>query len=152
MNASERTDWLSIGEVAQRSGLAASALRFYEAQGLIASARTDGGQRRYPRHTLRRLGFIRAAQALGLPLPGIRAALAQLPEGRTPTKADWAELSKTWLPDIDARIAALELLKTKLTACIGCGCLSLRTCALNNPGDEAAAHGPGAIWLRPARK
>jgi MerR family redox-sensitive transcriptional activator SoxR len=151
MNTPQRNDHLSIGDLAARAGVATSALRFYESLGLIASWRTDGAQRRYPRHTLRRLGFIRAAQALGLQLPEIAAALATLPQARTPTKADWAALSQAWLPQIEARIAALELLKTKLTHCIGCGCLSLKTCALNNPGDQVASRGPGPVWLQPLR-
>ena len=135
--------WLPIGEVARRAGVAASALRYYEDQGLIAGGRSAGGQRQYPRHVLRRIGFIRAAQAVGLTLVDIRVALATLPEGRTPTKADWARLARGWQPLIDARIAALHKLRDNLAGCIGCGCLSLKACALYNPGDAAADEGPG---------
>ncbi len=141
--------WLPIGELARRAGVAASALRYYEDQGLIAGGRTAGGQRQYPRHVLRRLGFIRAAQAVGLTLADIQAALATLPEGRTPTKADWARLARGWQPLIDERIAALQRLRSNLAGCIGCGCLSLKACALYNPGDAAAAEGPGPRRLMP---
>ena len=137
---------LTIGELSRRSGVAPSALRFYESLGLISAERTPGNQRRYPRHALRRLAFVRAAQRVGLNLVEVAAALASLPEGRTPTKADWARVSRRWTARIDAQIADLERLKTKLTACVGCGCLSLRTCALSNPGDEQAA-GAGPAWL-----
>lgn len=135
---------MSIGQLARRAGVAASALRFYEAEGLIAGSRSAGGHRQYPRHVLRRVAFIRAAQVVGLTLPQIRAALATLPEGRTPTKADWARLSAGWAPLLDARIAALQRLRGKLTGCIGCGCLSLKACALYNPDDIEGADGPGA--------
>jgi MerR family redox-sensitive transcriptional activator SoxR len=138
---------LSIGEVAERAGVAPSALRFYEREGLIAAHRSDGGQRRYDREVLRRVAFIRAAQRVGLSLDDIRASLAGLPQGRTPTKADWTRLSKGWRPLIEDRIAQLERLRDKLDSCIGCGCLSLKTCALSNPDDVAAADGPGAVWL-----
>lgn len=141
--------WLPIGELARRAGVAASALRYYEDQGLIAGGRTAGGQRQYPRHVLRRVGFIRAAQAVGLTLADIHAALATLPEGRTPTKADWARLARGWQPLLDARIAALQRLRDNLAGCIGCGCLSLKACALYNPGDTAAAEGPGPRRLMP---
>lgn len=140
---------LSIGEVSARSGLAPSALRFYEEQGLLAADRTTGGQRRYAKAVLRRLAFVRAAQRVGLSLEDIRAALATLPEQRTPTLADWRRLSAGWTPLLDARIAELQRLRDSLTSCIGCGCLSLRRCALYNPGDGAAAHGPGARYLLP---
>lgn len=143
------SDALTIGALAARSGVAASALRFYEAQGLIASQRSSGNQRRYARHMLRRVAFIRAAQALGVPLAEVAAALATLPEGRTPTKADWQRLARGWLPRLDARIAALTQLRSQLTACVGCGCLSMQTCALYNTADEAARLGPGARSLRP---
>lgn len=139
--------WLPIGQLARRSGVAASALRFYEEQGLISGARSAGGRRQYPRHVLRRIGFIRAAQSLGLGLAEIRAALAGLPDGRTPTKADWQRLSRGWRPLIDARIAALQRLRDQLDACIGCGCLSLKACALYNPDDGAARRGSGPRYL-----
>lgn len=139
---------MSIGQLAQRAGVAASALRFYEAEGLLAGSRSAGGHRQYARHALRRVAFIRAAQAVGLSLPQIKAALATLPDSRTPTKADWARLSATWAPLLDARIAALQKLRGQLTSCIGCGCLSLKACALYNPRDEAGNTGPGARLLR----
>ena len=140
---------LTIGELAERSGVATSALRYYESQGLIHSERTTGNQRRYQRATLRRVAFIRSAQRVGLTLEEIAEALATLPEGRTPTKADWARLSHGWRPRLDAQIERLERLRSKLDGCIGCGCLSLRTCALQNPDDEVAARGPGAVYLEP---
>ena len=139
---------LSIGEVAERAGIAHSALRFYEAEGLIAATRSAGGHRQYPRHALRRVAFIRAAQTVGLSLPQIKAALATLPDSRTPTKADWARLSASWAPLLDARIAALQALRQKLTGCIGCGCLSLKACALYNPADKVSDDGAGARLLR----
>lgn len=138
---------MSIGQLAQRAGVATSALRFYEAEGLIAGNRSAGGHRQYPRHVLRRVAFIRAAQVVGLTLPQIKAALATLPEGRTPTKADWARLSASWAPLLDERIAALQRLRSKLTGCIGCGCLSLKACALYNPQDTAGDEGAGARLL-----
>ncbi|MDR7298596.1 MerR family redox-sensitive transcriptional activator SoxR [Pelomonas aquatica] len=138
---------LSIGQLAQRAGVATSALRFYEAEGLLAGSRSAGGHRQYPRHALRRVAFIRAAQNVGLTLPQIKAALATLPDGRTPTKADWARLSASWAPLLDARIAALQALRAKLTGCIGCGCLSLKACALYNPLDVKRNEGPGARML-----
>ena len=138
---------LTIGELARRSGVATSALRFYEAEGLLAGSRSAGGHRQYPRHALRRVAFIRAAQTVGLSLPQIKAALASLPDSRTPTKADWARLSAGWAPLLDARIAALQQLRERLTGCIGCGCLSLKACALYNPQDEAGASGAGARLL-----
>jgi MerR family redox-sensitive transcriptional activator SoxR len=140
---------LSIGDLSARSGVATSALRYYEDQGLIRAERTGGNQRRYPRATLRRVAFIRSAQRVGLTLEEIAEALATLPEGRTPTKADWSRLSRSWRPRIDAQIERLERLRAKLDGCIGCGCLSLRTCALNNPDDMVAARGPGAAYLEP---
>lgn len=139
---------ITIGQLARRAGIATSAVRFYEAEGLLASSRSAGGHRQYPRHALRRVAFIRAAQAVGLTLPQIKAALATLPDSRTPTKADWARLSSSWAPLLDARIAALQQLRQRLTGCIGCGCLSLKACALYNPQDEAAAQGAGARLLR----
>lgn len=138
---------LPIGEVARRAGIAASALRFYEAEGLLRAARSRGGRRHYPKSTLRRIAFIRAAQQVGLTLPEIRAALAALPDARTPTRADWARLARAWTPLIDQRIDALTRLRDRLTSCIGCGCLSLKACALYNPGDKAGAAGPGARYL-----
>jgi MerR family transcriptional regulator, redox-sensitive transcriptional activator SoxR len=140
---------LTIGEVSARAGVATSALRYYEDQGLIHAERTGGNQRRYARATLRRVAFIRSAQRVGLSLEEIAEALGTLPEGRTPTRADWARLSRSWRPRIDAQIERLERLREKLDGCIGCGCLSLRTCALNNPDDEVAARGPGAAFLEP---
>jgi MerR family redox-sensitive transcriptional activator SoxR len=140
-------DWISIGELADRTGVATSALRFYEDQGLIEAERTPGGQRRYHREVLRRVAFIGAAQTVGLRLEEIGAALAGLPQGRTPNKADWERLSRGWRPLLDERIAALERLRDELTSCIGCGCLSLRACALFNPQDRAAKQGAGPRYL-----
>jgi len=134
---------LSIGALSERTGVAPSALRFYEAEGLIHSDRSDGNQRRFHRDVLRRVSFIRAAQQVGLSLDEIRAALVSLPEHRTPTQADWAKLSKSWRPRLDAQIAMLERLRDRLDGCIGCGCLSLRLCRLVNPDDAAARLGPG---------
>jgi len=138
---------LSIGELSARTGVAPSALRFYEAEGLITADRTSGGQRRYVRETLRRVSFLRIAQQVGLSLDDIRAALASLPDERTPTRADWERLSASWRPMLDARIALLERLRDSLAGCIGCGCLSLQVCPLYNPGDVLAARGPGAHIL-----
>ncbi|HZJ27133.1 MAG TPA: redox-sensitive transcriptional activator SoxR [Acidimicrobiia bacterium] len=138
---------LTIGEVADRTGLSRSALRFYETEGLVDAIRTDGGQRRYHRDVLRRLAFVRSAQTVGLELDDIRASLASLPERRTPTKADWASLSRRWRPLLDDRIAELVRLRDQLDECIGCGCLSLRSCSLYNPRDRAAAFGSGARYL-----
>jgi MerR family transcriptional regulator, redox-sensitive transcriptional activator SoxR len=143
-------DVLTIGEVAARAGVAPSALRYYEQQGLISATRTSGGARRFPRSVLRRLAFVRAAQNVGLSLDEIRAALDTLPDGRPPTARDWARLSRGWRDRLDQQIEALERLRDGLSACIGCGCLSLGRCALSNPGDLAAAQGPGARWLPPA--
>ena len=143
-----RTDGpLTIGELARRSGVATSALRHYESVGLITSLRSEGNHRRYARATLRRVAFVRAAQAVGLTLEEIGAALATLPGGRTPTAADWNRLARRWTPVLDARIAALTRLRDRLAGCIGCGCLSLQRCALYNPGDVAAARGAGPRWL-----
>lgn len=138
---------ITIGELSERSGVAASALRYYEREGLIAARRTTGNQRRYERSTLRRVAFVRAAQQVGLSLEEIRDALATLPTGRTPTKADWGELSRSWRSRLDAQIADLERLRDDLDECIGCGCLSLRSCTLYNRGDRIAMHGPGARFL-----
>ena len=140
---------LTIGALSERSGVATSALRYYESQGLIHAERTTGNQRRYPRAMLRRVAFVRSAQRVGLTLEEIHDALATLPEVRTPTKADWARLSRGWRPRIDAQIERLERLRDKLDGCIGCGCLSLRTCALQNTDDEVAPRGPGAVYLEP---
>ena len=134
---------LTIGDMSARSGVAPSALRFYEREGLIRSTRTTGNQRRYERHELRRVGFIRIAQQVGVSLEEIREALAALPENRTPTKADWARLSARWRRRLDERIAVMERLRDQLTGCIGCGCLSLQRCTLINPADRLAARGPG---------
>jgi MerR family transcriptional regulator, redox-sensitive transcriptional activator SoxR len=141
------TELLPIGEVAHRAGIAASALRYYESVGLLESARSSGGRRRYPRSVLRRLAFIRAAQNVGLSLGEIRSALATLPESRTPTVADWTRLSRTWRARLDEQISGLIALRDGLTKCIGCGCLSLRTCALSNPRDVAGQFGEGAMFL-----
>jgi MerR family redox-sensitive transcriptional activator SoxR len=140
-------DLITIGELAGRTGVAPSALRFYEAEGLIAAARREGGQRRFHRETIRRVSFIRIAQRVGLRLDEIAAALDTLPRGRTPTKADWSRLSRSWRPRLDEQIAVLERLRDELDSCIGCGCLSLRACALYNPGDVAAAGGAGPRYL-----
>jgi MerR family redox-sensitive transcriptional activator SoxR len=141
---------LSIGEVARRAGFAASALRYYERERLLHGVRSPGGRRTYPRSVLRRLAFIRAAQNVGLSLTEIRAALASLPDGRSPTVDDWTALSETWRDRLDEQIAALTALRDGLSSCIGCGCLSLGRCALSNPGDAAGAGGPGARYLPPA--
>jgi MerR family transcriptional regulator, redox-sensitive transcriptional activator SoxR len=140
-------DHLTIGELSSRSGVAASALRFYEEQGLIDAERTTGNQRRYPRHMLRRVAFIRAAQRVGLTLDEIADALATLPDRRTPNKADWERVSRNWTARIDRQISDLQRLKVKLTGCVGCGCLSLRTCALSNPDDVQGEVAAGPAWL-----
>jgi MerR family redox-sensitive transcriptional activator SoxR len=138
---------LSIGELSERSGVSQSALRFYERQGLIAARRTDGNQRRYPSVTLRRVAVVQAGKAAGIPLERIREALDSLPDGKQPTKRDWERLSAAWRAELDDRIATLQSIRNRLTTCIGCGCLSLQTCALLNPGDEAASLGGGAHYL-----
>ena len=138
---------ITIGELSARSGVAASAIRYYEELGLVRSRRTPGNQRRYDRAMLRRLAFIRTAQRVGLSLEEIEAALTSLPSNRTPTKADWTRLSRSWRPRIDAQIRQLERLRDTLDSCIGCGCLSLRRCALSNPDDEVAGRGPGPVFL-----
>jgi MerR family redox-sensitive transcriptional activator SoxR len=143
----QTTDLLTVSDVAARSGFAPSALRFYEREGLIQATRTSGNQRRYERGVLRRLAFIRAARNVGLTLEEVAAALATLPDARTPTKADWTRLSRTWRFRLDAQIAALEKLRDGLDSCIGCGCLSLKRCAMSNPGDIARVDGPGARYL-----
>lgn len=138
---------LAIGEVSERTGVAVSALRFYEREGLLHTARTSGGQRRYPRDVLRRVSFVRIAQQVGLSLDEVRDALAKLPDDRTPTKRDWARLSSAWRPRLDAQITELTRLRDNLTSCIGCGCLSLQACALYNPDDAAATLGAGPRYL-----
>jgi MerR family redox-sensitive transcriptional activator SoxR len=145
-------DVLTIGEVAARSGVATSALRFYEEQGLIASERNVSGHRRYPRHVLRRVAFIVFAQKVGLSLEEIRAVLSKLPRNRAPERPDWAKLSAGWRMRIDERIAELERMKAGLAECIGCGCLSLDRCQLANPGDRAARRGAGPrYWIQSNR-
>jgi MerR family transcriptional regulator, redox-sensitive transcriptional activator SoxR len=154
MFAETVADLLTIGEVSRRSGVAASALRFYEERGLIASERAGSGHRRYPRPVLRRIAFVVFAQRIGLTLDEIGAELAKLPPDRAPTRRDWSRLSSRWTTRIDSRIAELERLKAGLTECIGCGCLSLDRCQLANPGDRAGRSGPGPrYWVgdpRPA--
>jgi MerR family redox-sensitive transcriptional activator SoxR len=140
-------EWLTIGQVAARSGIAPSALRFYEAEGLIRAQRSSGGQRRFHRDVLRRIAFVRVAQRVGLSIQEIRDALATLPSARTPTKEDWARLSRAWRPRLDEQIATLERLRDRLTSCIGCGCLSFKACALYNPSDAAARLGAGPRYL-----
>lgn len=142
-------DLLAMGEVVRRSGFAASALRYYESEGLLHAQRSPGGRRVFERSVLRRLAFIRAAANVGLTLQEIRAELDRLPEGRTPTKADWARISRHWRGRLDEQIAALERLRDGLDGCIGCGCLSLQRCSIYNPGDVLAVsdEGPGAVRL-----
>jgi MerR family redox-sensitive transcriptional activator SoxR len=140
-------DTLSIGDLSARSGVATSALRYYEAEGLIHATRTPGGQRQFTRDELRRVAFIRIAQQIGLSLEEIRTALASLPDNRVPTQQDWERLSAAWQPRLDQQIALLEDLKDRLTGCIGCGCLSLKHCHLLNPEDQAARLGPGPRYL-----
>ena len=134
---------LTVGQLSARSGVAVSALHFYEAQGLISARRTTGNQRRYSREMLRRVAFIRASQRVGIPLARIRASLDTLPAGRTPTRHDWARLSAAWRQDLDQRIAQLQALRDRLTGCIGCGCLSITACQLTNPDDILGNDGPG---------
>jgi MerR family redox-sensitive transcriptional activator SoxR len=139
----DKTRLLTPGELSERSGVAISALHFYERRGLIASRRTTGNQRRYGRDALRRVAFIRTSQRVGVPLAEIRAALETLPSGRTPTKRDWSRLSRGWRTDLDHRIAQLQKLRDTLDGCIGCGCLSLKSCALHNTEDHLAEEGSG---------
>ena len=141
---------LTVGEIAERSGVAVSAVRFYEAKGLIKSTRNAGNQRRFPRETLRRVAFIKVAQRLGIPLAAISGALKSLPEGRTPTAADWNRLSANWRTELDDRINQLQQLRDQLSSCIGCGCLSLKDCPLRNPLDRLSQQGPGPRLLDPA--
>ncbi|MDQ3401903.1 MAG: redox-sensitive transcriptional activator SoxR [Actinomycetota bacterium] len=145
---SKLPEMLTIGDIAERSGVPHTALRFYEERGLIHSERTAGNQRRYSRAVLRRLAFIRTAQRVGLSLEDIRDALETLPEQRTPTKIDWSKLSKAWRSELDARIDALHRLRDNLTDCIGCGCLSLKSCNLVNTDDQLSNFGPGAPRLK----
>jgi MerR family transcriptional regulator, redox-sensitive transcriptional activator SoxR len=140
-------DSLTIGRVAERTGVAPSTLRYYESEGLISSGRSAGGQRRYARDVLRRIAFIRTAQHVGLTLEDVRVALHQLPEQRTPTKADWERLARAWRPRLEAKIAEITAVRDRLTSCIGCGCLSLQACRLYNPEDRAAALGDGPRFL-----
>lgn len=141
---------LTIGEVAERAGVSVPTVRFYEARGLITSVRTAGNQRRFPRHVLRRLAFVAAAQRVGLSLEQIGASLATLPADRAPTRREWTRLSATWQRQVAERIAQLQALQETLDGCIGCGCLSLRLCALYNRDDVAAGEGTGSRWLREA--
>ena len=138
---------LSVGEVAARSGVAVSALHFYETQGLIASLRNNGNQRRYPRGVLRRIALIKVAQRTGIPLAEIKAALDNLPDKGPPSAADWRRLSAQWRADLDERIRKLTTLRDQLSECIGCGCLSMASCPLRNPGDKLSEQGPGARLL-----
>jgi MerR family transcriptional regulator, redox-sensitive transcriptional activator SoxR len=143
-------DLLTVGQVAERSGFATSALRYYERIGLVAATRTSGGQRRYERNVLRRLAFVRAARNVGLSLDEVEQALSTLPKGRAPSRSDWARLSRGWRGRLDEMINSLTALRDGLDSCIGCGCLSLRTCSIQNPADIAASQGIGAAYL-PAR-
>jgi MerR family transcriptional regulator, redox-sensitive transcriptional activator SoxR len=149
-HAERRDSGLSVGDVARRSGLAVSAIHFYEAKGLIRGWRSSGNQRRYAREVLRRVAVIKVAQRIGIPLASIRQALDTLPNARTPTAADWTRLSAVWRKDLTGRIEKLTRLRDSLTACIGCGCLSLKDCPLRNPWDKLAAKGPGPQLLDPS--
>ncbi|WP_282778431.1 MULTISPECIES: redox-sensitive transcriptional activator SoxR [unclassified Nocardia] len=146
-HASWQAKELTPGQLSERSGVAVSALHFYEREGLLHSRRTSGNQRRYPRETLRRVAFIRISQQVGIPLAEIRKALDNLPDGRTPTRRDWETLSTAWRADLDDRIAQLIALRDNLTGCIGCGCLSLGTCKIVNAHDHLGDEGPGARVL-----
>jgi MerR family transcriptional regulator, redox-sensitive transcriptional activator SoxR len=152
----EKTDFeqfgreLTVGQVAERSGVAVSAIHFYEAKGLITSWRNTGNQRRYPREVLRRVSIIKVAQRLGFPLASIKSALDGLPKGRTPTDADWRKLAARWRAELDERIGKLTRLRDELSGCIGCGCLSMKQCPLRNPCDELSAQGPGPQLLEPS--
>jgi len=138
---------LTIGEVADRTGLATSAIRYYEAEGLVHPVRNSGGQRRFDRGDIRRLSFVQIAQGLGFSVREIRAWLERLPENRTPTKADWTRISRQIAKDLDARMEQMALMRERLDSCIGCGCLSLKSCALYNPQDNARRNGPGPRYL-----
>ena len=153
MKKSETTGFiheLGVGEVAERSGVAVSAIHFYEAKGLLTSWRNGGNQRRYPREALRRVAIIKVAQRLGIPLASIKDALDSLPKGRTPTGQDWRKLSARWQGELDERITKLTRLRDQLNGCIGCGCLSMKQCPLRNPFDELAGEGPGPRLLDPS--
>lgn len=141
------SDRLSIGQVAERTGVSVSALRFYEEAGLVSPVRNNGGQRRFLRSDLRRISFVLIAQQLGFSLDQIRAQLASLPQGRTPTQRDWARISKGFREELDERIGLLTRMRDRLDGCIGCGCLSLKNCALYNPEDKAFRRGPGARFI-----
>ncbi len=149
MKNCELHDELSVGELAKRSGVAVSAIHFYETKGLLRSWRNSANQRRYPREALRRVSLVKVAQRLGIPLASIKAALDSLPKGRTPTDQDWRKLSARWHADLDDRITKLTRLRDQLTGCIGCGCLSMKQCPLRNPSDELAAQGPGPQLIEP---
>ncbi|MCI2399355.1 redox-sensitive transcriptional activator SoxR [Aliiroseovarius subalbicans] len=138
---------MSIGQMATRTGLAVSAIRYYEAEGLVRPIRTAGGQRQFHRADIRRLSFVRITQQLGFSIAEIRAQIEKLPDGRTPTKADWTRLARGFRRELDARITAMQQLRDSLDSCIGCGCLSLKRCALYNPADSARRHGPGPRYL-----
>jgi MerR family redox-sensitive transcriptional activator SoxR len=140
-------DLLTVAAVSERSGFAPSALRYYERIGLVGATRTSGGQRRYERNVLRRLAFVRAARNVGLSLDEVQQALSTLPKGRAPNRSDWARLSRGWRGRLDEQIGALTALRDGLDSCIGCGCLSLRTCGIQNPADDAAGQGLGAAYL-----
>ena len=144
---SSKRPFLSIGDVAARTGLAVSAIRYYADEGLIDALRSDGGTRRFARAEIRKVSFIAISQRLGFSLAEIRAQMARLPHDRPPTKADWARISRHFRADIDERIARLERLRNRLDGCIGCGCLSLQNCAIYNHQDRAARHGPGSNWV-----
>ncbi|MCG6167702.1 redox-sensitive transcriptional activator SoxR [Leptospira sp. FAT2] len=149
----DKEELLSIGQVAKRSGVASSALRFYEERGLIQSRRSGSGHRQYPRHVLRRIAFIVFAQRVGLSLEEIAVEVAKLPEDYTPNGQDWSKLSKTWSLRVDEKIAELERLKSGLSVCIGCGCLSLARCKLTNPGDRLGRYGSGPLrWVGKGKK
>lgn len=146
------TDLLSIGQLANRTGLSVSAIRFYETKGLVAPLRNAGGQRQFHRSDIRRLSFVMIAQQLGLQLKDIVAALAGLPQGRAPTQKDWTKISKDVRNELDSRIEALKRTRKNLDSCIGCGCLSLKTCALYNPDDKASVHGAGPHYATGSRR
>ena len=150
IDAAEISRQLSVGEVAQRSGVAVSTIHFYESKGLIRSWRSQGNQRRYPRGVLRWIAVIKVAQRAGIPLADIREALAALPRGVAPTAEDWGRMSAQWRSELDQRIRRLTALRDQLDGCIGCGCLSISTCPLRNPGDELSEQGPGPRLLDPA--
>src|SRR5664279_459707 len=147
MHMLKSNDLLTVGQVADRSGFATSALRYYERVGLITTTRSSGGQRRYERNVLRRLAFVRAARNVGLSLDEVARVLSTLPKGSAPNRSDWTRLSRRWRGRLDEQINSLTALRDGLDSCIGCGCLSLRTCGIQNPADTAASHGIGAAYL-----